>query len=731
MKQTARDLLLRHGALMFAVLGLVVTSAALIMTASLVRESLHLSVRQSAQTATVAITRVFARETWRVLHPLLPAGEAGAQAAITNIHLSAVDNIVGQFGQQANQFKVKIFAPNGLTLYSTDHAQIGEDKSNYTGFKAAAGGKPHSELSHRTDALSGTQGGNAMQTIVATYVPIEGPSGVEAVVEVYADYTDWINRSDQELKRLLQWLTPTFLFVYLALLFFVLQTARVQRSHQVSLQQLAIESAVAREAAEHASQVKSDFLATMSHEIRTPMNAILGFSQLAQESELTGRQREYIDNVQVASKALLRVLNDVLDYSKIEAGQMETEREPFEMAELLHGVIDLFSLQLQEKPVALVTEIDPLLPRFLLGDALRLRQVLVNLVGNAIKFTDLGTVRIRAESETRTGRHHAVRLSVSDTGIGMTSEQTARIFSAFSQADGSISRRFGGTGLGLSISKRLVALMGGEITVESTIGEGSRFQFTIELEQPTGQSLTDQHPDSTGAMVEYRVVAAPQAAAPSPEALRNAHALVVDDHDKNLRLCQALLTRMGMRVTLASNGQEAVDHAQKQSFDVILMDLQMPDMDGFETTRRIRAVLGADAPPVLAVSASVLIHDHQARIDAGMVDAIRQPIERDQLVGTLLKWVGSPAGLPRTAQPPFMTAQEKQAIDPLLEVLERELAGNIMSARKTVEAIERALGEGAGSAQFAPVAKATRKLRYKDAGAQLQGFLQTLSRNIR
>jgi CheY-like chemotaxis protein/two-component sensor histidine kinase len=457
----------------------------------------------------------------------------------------------------------------------------------------------------------------------------------------------------------------------------------------------------------------------MSHEIRTPLNAILGFSQLLQSAPLEGPHLEYMVNLRQAGESLLRILNDVLDYSKMEAGRLELVNESFDLKDLLSAVTQLFSYQLLEKNLSLRVRVDDAVPTHLMGDALRLRQILINLVGNAFKFTERGAIEITVECPHRTDASLTLKFSVIDSGIGMNEQQVSRLFHSFAQADSSITRRFGGTGLGLSICRQLVGLMGGAISVESVPGVGSSFSFTVNLSESQSRLGAEQPGE----------VPVPDELAP----LRGLRVLLVEDNSVNVIVAQAFLGGLGMQVTIAVDGLQAVERALSAAFDVILMDLQLPGIDGLEAAQRIRSQLGAAAPPIIALSAADIKSDLGACLAAGMVDHVSKPIMRDQLIRVLLKWVGRPMPTAVAIEAgPAELALEQGGIDhsllaPQLRELERLLASNRLAAKRQLDQIEPLLAQTALELPFEPVAQATRKLKFKVALAALAQFSAMLA----
>jgi len=434
------------------------------------------------------------------------------------------------------------------------------------------------------------------------------------LIDAFNEMLDQIERQDRELRRHREHLEEQV----------AARTAELVRLNE--------ELRRAKDAAEEASRLKSQFLANISHDLRTPMNGVIGMTALALKTELSEQQRDYLTTVLTSAESLLCLLNDILDFSKIEAGKLTLEAIPFDLREVVEQTIKSLKVFADQKGLALRWRVDPAIPERLVGDPVRFRQILTNLVSNAIKFTDCGGVDVEVELESAADEEAVLRVAVRDTGIGIPPEKIKAIFEPFTQADGSTTRRFGGTGLGLTISSRLAELMGGRIWVESEVGKGSTFFVTLRFAAAPAEAAEPS----------------PAPACDSPRAAPRLRILVAEDNPINQQVAARILELDGHQVILAGDGRQALELAAAEPFDLILMDVQMPVMSGLEAARLIRErerATGAHIP-IIALTASAMKGDRERCLEAGMDDYLSKPLRPSALREMIARYAPSTNVLP-------------------------------------------------------------------------------------
>lgn len=520
--------------------------------------------------------------------------------------------------------------------YSIDHAYQGEEAIQMVK-EAAENGSPYSLVFMDVRMPPGIDGIAAIQKIWKDY-----PYTEMVICTAYSDYS-WdeiinnLGSSDKllfmkkpfdatALKQTALTLTQKWNLQQEA----VQYTEKLEREVEErtkELSKLVVSFKKMKETAEKATAAKSAFLANMSHEIRTPMNGVMGMNDLLLETDLTDEQRELSDMVKKSAKSLLRVINDILDFSKIEAGKMEIEEVPFRIKEFLKEITQIISFSTYDKGLSIDSSFDEDIPEFLLGDPTRIRQILMNYGNNAVKFTEKGSITFGVKSLKTEDDNHTIKFLVSDTGTGISPEKQAKIFDTFTQGDASTTRKYGGTGLGLAICHQLAELMGGEVGVDSEVGKGATFWFTVTLREVDEESITDPI-DEAGNGDGYSSF--------TPEKLK---ILIAEDNKINQIVVRKILEKEGFKVDIVDTGTKAVEAVEKKDYSFVFMDIQMPEMDGYEATKIIRNLENESGKhvPIIALTASALDDAREKCLNAGMDEYLAKPIEKEELIRILKK----------------------------------------------------------------------------------------------
>jgi signal transduction histidine kinase/DNA-binding response OmpR family regulator len=567
-----------------------------------------------ASRSSVAVARVIYNATQADSQNALHGPHVGAVA------IDAVDRTVRRTVKGTSVHKVKVYDPDGTTLYSTEPSQIGAKRVDEPALASAMAGKIASTLNYR-DRFNSMEGEVFSRQLLSTYVPILDADGrVSVIFEIYDELPSFTESLNDKSLQAFASICLLMILVYAALLGVVRRGAMLIRRQQDELRCAHAQLIAAKEAAEGANRAKSAFLATMSHEIRTPMHGILGLTQLLVDGPLATRQRAWAGNIITTGRSLLRIINDLLDLSKIEAGRFELDHDDFDLADVLRETHLLMTPAAAQKGLDLSLNLPAAGSTRVRGDAIRLQQVMTNLVGNAVKFTQTG--RIDVSLQRRDADSYTI--SVADTGIGIDAAALQRIFEPFMQADTSMSRRFGGTGLGLAIARRLVGLMGGELTVGSEVDVGTTFSFTSRFEAATPLPCVQAGDPSSRARL-----------AVTGERTR---VLLAEDNDVNQLYVSALLKKLDCDVTIAGDGEQALALWRTEHFDAILMDWHMPLLDGLQATAIIRDEerrRGLRRTPIVGATASALEDEKRQCVDAGMDAVLSKPFAPDELVAVL------------------------------------------------------------------------------------------------
>lgn len=609
----------------FVTLGAVVLLAGALLMAEIDRRTTESELNRQAEANNAALTTLIANSIWPRYADFADRGQTLSREALQNAPetqrlLAEIRSLVAGL----DVLKVKLYDVRGTTIFSSQTSQIGTDYSSNERFISSMAGDIASELEWREEFAS-IAGPVAERWVLSSYIPVRRSktgSTVLGVAEIYRDVTVVRAEARQTLIVRAAIIGTALTVLFIVLTFIVWKSdLRLAQYHR---REFSLRTAAAE--AEAKSEAKSRFLANMSHEIRTPMNGVLGMAGLLAKTSLDARQQRFLLTIRQSGEALLSIVNSILDFSKIEAGDVTLERSRFKIVDCVNEVADLLLPFASEKGISFRSRIDIAEDQQALGDRHRLKQVLTNLIANAIKFTESGEVALTASVAERSGDRLRIRFEVRDSGVGISGDQREQIFKPFFQVDEAASRKFGGTGLGLSVSRELVEMMGGAISFESEAGSGSTFWFEIPFDEP---NVDSQGTEATG--IDDR----------RGKRGETAQILLVEDNDVNLVVAEETLIAFGYTVDAVKNGQDAISAWESSRYQLILMDIQMPGIDGREATRAIRRreqERGLMPIPIVALTAHAFENDREMCLDVGMNDYVTKPFAEEDLRAVLSRF---------------------------------------------------------------------------------------------
>ena len=599
---------------LFSILSFLALSFSVVLSIYLTSSLIQKEIVSNTEESNYTLTKVFVNETYPDIKGFLNLENPSqrAQGVLMDVDsLKQVDTRIRNFMADTDILKIKIYDSNGLTIYSTSHNQIGSDKSSTDGFMSAIQGRLFSMHTYRDEFLS-ISGEVFKRDLVSSYLPIKvSDNSIVGVAEVYTDRSSAINRYKEVTLQLLYALPIISLVVFLLLIFIVWYAEKTRHKQNALLDQQNEELKAAKEVAIDANKAKSEFLAIMSHEIRTPLNGVVATMSLIQLNTVSEENKELIETALHSSELLTYVINDILDYSKIEANKFELNNKVIGLRELLNQIANSYRGMIEDKGLEFKLEIDPSLDEyFVFADPVRINQILNNYLNNAYKFTEQGFIHISANLLPE----GVIEVAISDSGMGISDDSVGLLFKDFSQVDRGKNRSFGGTGLGLFICKRLAEMMGGTVGVQSELGKGSKFTVTLKL--PKGDKpLASSDENSLDIDVS--------------QVNHSAHLLVVEDNKVNQMVAQKLLDVIGCSYSVVENGQECIDYIASNHADLILMDCHMPVMDGFEATRVLRE--NNCTIPIVALTANAQESDRLECLEIGMNDFLSKPFKKEAL----------------------------------------------------------------------------------------------------